>query len=74
MKSYEHYQEAERLLALADERVSHEWLRQSGEQKADIIAAAQVHAALAQTAALVHRFAPTSDETRDGWSRVLGEG
>ena len=53
MSGPKHYREAERLLALADERVSHEWQYQSGEQKADVLAAAQVHATLALAAATI---------------------
>lgn len=54
MNGPQHYVEAERLLALADARVSHEWEHQSGEQKADVIAAAQVHATLALAAATIN--------------------
>lgn len=50
MNAVEHYQEAERLLARADQDNSADWLLNTGEQKADILAAAQVHATLAESA------------------------
>lgn len=43
----QHYQEAGRLLALADTDVSENWPPRCGETKADILAAAQAHALLA---------------------------
>jgi hypothetical protein len=43
----EHRKEAVRLLALADTDVSENWRFNTGEHKADILAAAQVHATLA---------------------------
>ncbi|NKT41771.1 hypothetical protein GS676_02670 [Rhodococcus hoagii] len=55
MTGAEHYAEAERLLAHADSDVSENWPVQTGERKADILAAAQVHATLAQAAAIVDR-------------------
>ena len=79
MNGPKHYREAERLLALADERVSHEWEHQSGERKSDLIAAAQVHATLAQVAAAIDAAAATREtgENRDGntvtWSTVNNE-
>lgn len=42
-----HYAEAERLLRLADERISEDWRTMTGEAKSDVLAAAQVHATLA---------------------------
>lgn len=51
MTGPEHYKEAERLLEFADRRVSETWAAETGEQKADVIAAAQVHATLALAAA-----------------------
>ncbi|BDC71052.1 hypothetical protein [Prescottella equi] len=53
MNGAQHYAEAERLLALADGDVSENWPVQVGERKADILAAAQVHATLAQAAATI---------------------
>jgi hypothetical protein len=44
---HEHYLEAERLLELADSNVSANWEFQTGESKADVLRAAQVHATLA---------------------------
>lgn len=41
-----HYAEAERLLELADAEVSENWAASTGEHKADVIAAAHVHAIL----------------------------
>ena len=43
----EHYREAERLLTQAEQYVSSDWPLETGESKADILAAAQVHATLA---------------------------
>lgn len=53
MNGAQHYAEAERLLALADSDVSENWPVQAGERKSDILAAAQVHATLAQVAATI---------------------
>lgn len=53
MTGPEHYKEAERLLANADRDVSENWPASTGERKSDVIAAAQVHATLALTAATV---------------------
>ena len=53
MNGPEHYAEAERLLALADESPSETWATSTGEHKADSIATAQVHATLAQAAAVI---------------------
>jgi hypothetical protein len=43
----DHYAEAERLLRLADSEPSLNWAVTCGETKADVLAAAQVHATLA---------------------------
>lgn len=51
MRGPDHYREAERLLGVAEQRVSENWPAESGEHKADILAAAQVHATLALAAA-----------------------
>ena len=51
MTGPEHYREAERLLLVADRDVSENWAVTTGEQKADVLATAQVHATLALAAA-----------------------
>lgn len=67
MTGAEHYAEAERLLALADGDVSENWPVQTGERKADILAAAQVHATLAQVAATIDA---STDCGYAGWRAV----
>lgn len=62
----EHYLIAEQLLDRAAEDVSANMAYSTGEYKADLIAAAQVHATLAQVAALCAR--PLSE-----WQDVLGD-
>ncbi len=47
MNAAEHIKKAEELLANADRDVSENWPAMTGENKSDIIAAAQVHATLA---------------------------
>ena len=47
MSKIPHYLEAESLLLIADSEVSANWPSQTGETKADILAAANVHALLA---------------------------
>jgi hypothetical protein len=47
MTGAEHYAEAESLLTMADRDVSDNLAVSTGEHKADILAAAQVHATLA---------------------------
>jgi hypothetical protein len=51
MNGPEHYAEAERLLAQVADVVSLNYSAQTGEEKADVLAAAQVHATLALVAA-----------------------
>lgn len=53
MNGPEHYRAAERLLTQADRNVSANWQAETGEFKSDLLAAAQVHATLALTAAYV---------------------
>lgn len=56
-----HYAEANRLLVVADANVSSNWPALTGEAKADILAAAQVHATLAtvdpETASRAQQYA-----------------
>lgn len=54
MSGPEHHLEAERLLAIAASDVSENMTLQTGEHKADVLAAAQAHATLALAAASVH--------------------
>lgn len=51
MNGPEHYAEAERLAAQVADTVSPNYATQAGENKADVLAAAQVHATLALAAA-----------------------
>lgn len=51
MTGPEHYLEAERLLAVAASDLSANMIVQTGEDKADVLAAAQAHATLALVAA-----------------------
>lgn len=63
MNGLDHYREAERLLAQARRDVSLNIETQTGERKADILAAAQAHATLAG-AALAY-FGGYEDPTED---------
>lgn len=75
MTGPEHYCEAERLLRLADDNVSMNTVEMTGEKKADVIGAAQVHATLALAASNVnayHSMDPTrGDLERTDWAQVL---
>lgn len=53
MNGPQHYREAERLLAQVADVVSLNYSTQTGETKADVLAAAQAHATLALAAATV---------------------
>lgn len=66
MNGPEHYQEAERLLTVADGDPSQNWPTQTGEFKADLLSAAQVHATLALVAATLHAADVVHYEDRDG--------
>lgn len=69
----EHYREAERLLTQAGRYASSDWPLETGERKADILVAAQVHATLALVASttLGHLRSP---ETAKQWRQTaLGE-
>lgn len=76
MNGPEHYREAERLLTQADSDVSENWPAQTGEHKADILAAAQVHATLAHAAAVIDAGnAVTWTSSSDGdWHEVENSG
>lgn len=65
MSGPEHYREAERLLEVASRDVSENWPVMTGEHKADLIAAAQVHATLAAAAATIDPAGVAA------WSEVL---
>lgn len=80
MTGPEHYVEAERLLLQVADVVSLNYSAQTGEQKADVLSAAQVHATLALTAATAESRYSYVDESRNtteshvggtGWSEVL---
>lgn len=70
MNGPEHYAEAERLLGLADSAVSANMAASTGESKADVLAAAQVHATLALTAATAYRYA-SPGTTQDAWRQAI---
>lgn len=76
MNGPDHYREAERLLEHADHDVSENWPAQTGEHKADILAAAQVHATLAHAAAVIDAGnAVTWTSSSDGdWHEVENSG
>lgn len=74
MNGPEHYREAERLLTQADSDVSENWPTQTGEHKADMIAAAQVHAALAQVALLAEASRMPANDNRPMVQRPLRAG
>lgn len=63
MNAQEHFDEAERLLARADRYVSTDWPLETGEQKADIISAAQTHAMLALTGVQAAQLAAIVGDT-----------
>lgn len=73
MTGPEHYAEAERLLALAAREVSQNMESTTGERKADVLAAAQVHATLAQTAAIALQTAalPPDGNTAGQWRSTI---
>lgn len=75
MTGAEHYREAERLLVQADQDVSANMAFTTGEQKSDVLAAAQVHATLALTAATAYPAARDyyGDESRatQEWAGVI---
>lgn len=68
MNGPEHYQKAEQLLARSNIGYF-VW-----NERNNMVAQAQVHATLAQAAALTHRFLPTTDETKEAWLRVVDQG
>ncbi|NKU63868.1 hypothetical protein [Prescottella equi] len=72
MNGAQHYAEAERLVKLADSDVSENWPVQSGERKSDILAAAQVHATLAQAAATIDTAEDFGNAT--WWRSALAAG
>lgn len=72
MTGPEHYAEAERLLAQADTYVSENMAHQTGEHKADMLAAAQVHATLALAAAVAADKA-VGPAASSGWRTVATE-
>lgn len=72
MTGPEHYAEAERLLWQADRHVSVNMEALTGERKADVIAAAQVHARLAQVAATMDLTGATvNGVVSPGWKEAL---
>ena len=68
MNGPDHYRNAEQLLAKADRYASSDWPMETGETKADIIAAAQAHATLANAAATA--LLAVTDARRPGGALV----
>jgi len=73
MNGPEHYLEAETLLAIADQEVSDNMAFNTGELKADILAAAQVHATLALVAASVESLQTWGGDGGDSFTSTTEE-